>query len=131
MRDKRIGWDGETLHHYLESPKTFIPGNKMIFPGLKKETEREGIFLISLHGTLIFIGLKRQLMYQFSYMYICDRGVKFQFVLQVFSVLLKKVYEVNLGVSKSVIDHDEIQVAKTPSIIHVRTWILKGKVHSI
>ncbi|WP_439273781.1 c-type cytochrome [Pseudochrobactrum sp. HB0163] len=29
-------WDEETLRSYLAAPKQFIPGNKMIFAGLKK-----------------------------------------------------------------------------------------------
>lgn len=29
-------WDEETLTSYLAAPKTFIPGNKMAFVGLKK-----------------------------------------------------------------------------------------------
>ena len=32
-------WDEEKIHEYLENPKEFIPGNKMAFPGLKKDDE--------------------------------------------------------------------------------------------
>lgn len=36
-------WDAENLDAYLADPKGFIPGNKMVFPGLKKEDEREDV----------------------------------------------------------------------------------------
>lgn len=36
-------WTEENLAAYLEKPKDFIPGNKMSFPGLKKEDEREDV----------------------------------------------------------------------------------------
>jgi len=38
-----ISWDEENLEKYLSDPKGFIPGNKMAFPGLKKEDERENV----------------------------------------------------------------------------------------
>ena len=33
----------ENLHGYLEKPKKFIPKNKMAFPGLKKESDRNNV----------------------------------------------------------------------------------------
>jgi cytochrome c2 len=36
-------WNEETLHSYLGDPKATIPGNKMAFPGLKKEEERDAV----------------------------------------------------------------------------------------
>ena len=38
-----IVWTEENIDQYLESPKKFIPGNKMMFPGLKKQTDRENL----------------------------------------------------------------------------------------
>jgi cytochrome c2 len=35
-----IIWTKQTLYDYLENPKKFIPGTKMVFAGLKKETDR-------------------------------------------------------------------------------------------
>jgi cytochrome c2 len=36
MKNSGIIWNDETLAGYLASPKTYIPKNKMAFPGLKK-----------------------------------------------------------------------------------------------
>ncbi len=36
-------WDAKTLDAYLVDPRNFIKGNKMAFPGLKKEDEREDV----------------------------------------------------------------------------------------
>jgi len=39
-KDKGITWNRETLWQYLENPKKYIPGTKMVFAGLKKKPER-------------------------------------------------------------------------------------------
>eukprot|EP00244_Chara_vulgaris_P004187 TRINITY_DN181_c0_g1_i6.p1 TRINITY_DN181_c0_g1~~TRINITY_DN181_c0_g1_i6.p1 ORF type:complete len:113 (+),score=28.29 TRINITY_DN181_c0_g1_i6:45-383(+) len=39
-KNKAIVWSEETLYEYLLNPKKYIPGTKMVFPGLKKPQER-------------------------------------------------------------------------------------------
>merc|ERR1712071_162218 len=39
-KPKGITWGSETLFMYLENPKKYIPGTKMVFAGLKKPQER-------------------------------------------------------------------------------------------
>jgi len=40
---KGIVWGEDTLFEYLENPKKYIPGTKMVFAGLKKESERNDL----------------------------------------------------------------------------------------
>lgn len=43
MKAYSVTWDPATLDHYLIDPRQTVPGTKMIFPGLKSETERSNI----------------------------------------------------------------------------------------
>ena len=38
--NKGIVWEQDTLEIYLENPKKYIPGTKMVFAGLKKKKDR-------------------------------------------------------------------------------------------
>ena len=38
-----IIWNEESLDKFLENPKTFLPGNKMGFAGMKKQEDRKDI----------------------------------------------------------------------------------------
>ena len=40
---KGITWDQDTLDIYLENPKKYIPGTKMVFAGLKKKKDRSDL----------------------------------------------------------------------------------------
>ena len=42
-KNKGITWSKDTLWIYLENPKKYIPGTKMVFAGLKKPGERADI----------------------------------------------------------------------------------------
>lgn len=42
-KSKGVVWSEDTLFEYLENPKKYIPGTKMVFAGLKKESERHDI----------------------------------------------------------------------------------------
>eukprot|EP00178_Gracilaria_changii_P022424 TRINITY_DN66559_c0_g1_i1.p1 TRINITY_DN66559_c0_g1~~TRINITY_DN66559_c0_g1_i1.p1 ORF type:complete len:110 (+),score=15.53 TRINITY_DN66559_c0_g1_i1:88-417(+) len=39
-KSKGITWGKDTLFIYLENPKKYIPGTKMVFAGLKKPQDR-------------------------------------------------------------------------------------------
>uniref|UniRef100_A0A646QIF6 Cytochrome c n=1 Tax=Hemiscolopendra marginata TaxID=943146 RepID=A0A646QIF6_9MYRI len=39
-KNKGITWTKETLFIYLENPRKYIPGTKMVFAGLKKGRDR-------------------------------------------------------------------------------------------
>ncbi|CAH2011383.1 unnamed protein product [Acanthoscelides obtectus] len=42
-KNKGVIWSESTLDEYLTDPKKYIPGTKMIFPGLKKTNERQDL----------------------------------------------------------------------------------------
>jgi cytochrome c len=39
MKDSGIVWSEETIAEYVADPKGAVPGNKMFFPGLKKQED--------------------------------------------------------------------------------------------
>ena len=39
MKESGIVWSEETIAEYVADPKAMVPGNKMLFPGLKKEED--------------------------------------------------------------------------------------------
>ena len=39
MKDSGIVWSEETIAEYVADPKGRVPGNKMFFPGLKKQED--------------------------------------------------------------------------------------------
>lgn len=43
MKNSGVVWDEASLSEYLADPKKKIPGNKMIFPGIKDEAERKDV----------------------------------------------------------------------------------------
>ncbi|XP_065162479.1 cytochrome c-like [Atheta coriaria] len=42
-KKKGIVWGKDTLDTYLKDPKKYIPGTKMVFAGLKKDSERQDL----------------------------------------------------------------------------------------
>ncbi|KAJ7982716.1 Cytochrome c [Quillaja saponaria] len=39
-KNMAVIWEEKTLYDYLLNPKKYIPGTKMVFPGLKKPQDR-------------------------------------------------------------------------------------------
>lgn len=42
-KNSGIVWSDKHLYEYLVNPKAYIPGTKMVFAGIKKETERANL----------------------------------------------------------------------------------------
>ena len=42
-KDSGITWDDAKLNDYLKNPKAVIPGTKMIFAGLPKDSDRDNL----------------------------------------------------------------------------------------
>jgi cytochrome c len=43
MKNSGITWDEATFKEYVTDPKKKIPGNKMVFPGIKDELDRDDL----------------------------------------------------------------------------------------
>jgi len=43
MRTAGFSWDADKLDHWLQNPRTFLPGNKMTYPGLPDATDRRDV----------------------------------------------------------------------------------------
>ncbi|XP_030760622.1 cytochrome c-like [Sitophilus oryzae] len=50
-KKRGVTWNDDTLNTYLENPKKYIPGTKMVFPGLKKEQERKDLIAYLKNAT--------------------------------------------------------------------------------
>jgi cytochrome c len=43
MKEAAIVWDEQSISDYVENPKSFMPGNKMVFIGLRKQADRDNL----------------------------------------------------------------------------------------
>ena len=48
---KDIVWTEETLDVYLTNPSKYIPGTKMVFPGLRKKQDRADLIAYLVSAT--------------------------------------------------------------------------------
>jgi cytochrome c len=48
---KGVEWSEATLFEYLENPKKYIPGTKMVFAGMKKPKERNDLIAYLQNST--------------------------------------------------------------------------------
>lgn len=51
MKGSNLTWDIATLDTYLSDPQKLVPGNKMPFPGLKTENERQAVLAYLAAGS--------------------------------------------------------------------------------
>jgi cytochrome c len=50
-KNKAVVWSEEHIYEYLLNPKKYIPGTKMVFPGLKKPQERADLIAYLKNST--------------------------------------------------------------------------------
>lgn len=43
MKEAAIVWDDETLDGYLENPRSYMPGTRMTFAGLRNDQDRQDV----------------------------------------------------------------------------------------
>lgn len=43
LKSAGFDWDADHLDHWLQNPRSFLPGNKMTFPGLEDATDRRDV----------------------------------------------------------------------------------------
>ncbi|KAJ3193420.1 hypothetical protein HK101_004852 [Irineochytrium annulatum] len=43
MQKKQVKWNEDEMFVYLENPKKYVPGTKMVFAGFKKPQERADV----------------------------------------------------------------------------------------
>ncbi len=51
MKDSGIVWDEANLIAFVTKPKEVVPGTKMVFPGLKKESQRADLIAFLKENT--------------------------------------------------------------------------------
>ncbi len=44
LKNSGLTWDEETFKAYIEDPRKKVPGNKMVFMGLKNPEDRDNLF---------------------------------------------------------------------------------------
>lgn len=50
-KNKHVLWSEDTMFEYLANPKKYIPGTKMAYAGMKKESDRKNLIAYLLSST--------------------------------------------------------------------------------
>jgi cytochrome c2 len=50
--DSDVTWTDTTLDTYLQNPRAYIPGTKMVFRGIKKNTDRTSMAALGALGVV-------------------------------------------------------------------------------
>ena len=53
---KDIVWTEDTLSLFLKAPRKFIPGTKMLFPGIRHRQDRKGTYIFQVFVVIILYG---------------------------------------------------------------------------
>jgi cytochrome c len=53
LKDSDIVWTEENLNEWILAPRTFLPGNKMAFAGLKNEQQRKDLIAYLRSATVV------------------------------------------------------------------------------
>ena len=48
MIEKKVQWNEDEMFVYLENPKKYVPGTKMVFAGFKKPQDRAGNLTLTI-----------------------------------------------------------------------------------
>ncbi len=51
MKQAKIAWSAETVDKYIAEPKGFVPGNKMVYVGMKKPEDRADLIAYLQNAT--------------------------------------------------------------------------------
>jgi cytochrome c len=43
MKNKGVSWTSQNLDPFIENPKKFVPGTKMVFAGMRKSADRQNL----------------------------------------------------------------------------------------
>jgi cytochrome c len=51
MKKANVTWDEDSLGKFLSNPQKFVPGNRMMIPGVSNQTQRDNLIAYLLQAT--------------------------------------------------------------------------------